>query len=342
MNNLYIKEALPENATTIWPLLLELYAHLQMGTPKIDASQLSEALKSGLAKALLIYSNEKSDELAAYALYFTLTSREFGKMFMLEDIYIKETFRRQGIGKAIFSELSKLAFVQQCPLIEWFVLRSNAKAIEFYDHFENSKNMTNNSSDEQLYWWRIEEKEFAEFVNKTNELKINVAKIPIVLDGDVINLQQAKALAGDWISLVNNGNLECEHYEMIKNLSSTFMNGEFGAIFVEHFANGQVIAMALFSRRGFSTWHGQFLYIDQIFVRPDCRRKGIGTAMIAELVKIAQFQNIKCINWRASDNGDKIAKAFFNSICSVKSTENLIYRWQIMEKPPAQCSANKN
>uniref|UniRef100_A0A914I5J2 N-acetyltransferase domain-containing protein n=1 Tax=Globodera rostochiensis TaxID=31243 RepID=A0A914I5J2_GLORO len=315
MNNLYIKEALPENATTIWPLLLELYAHLQMGTPKIDASQLSEALKSG-------------DELAAYALYFTLTSREFGKMFMLEDIYVKETFRRQGIGKAIFSELSKLAFTQQCPFIE-------------------CKNMTNNSSavgdDERLYWWRIEENEFAELVNKTNKLKINVAKIPIVLDGDVINLQQAKALAGDWISLLNDGNLESEHYEMIKNLSSTFMNGEFGAIFVEHFANGQVIGMALFSRRGFSTWHGQFLYIDQIFVRPDCRRKGIGTAMVAELVKIAQFQNIKCINWRASDNGDKIAEAFFNSICSVKSTENLIYRWHIMEKPPAHCSAtNKN
>jgi GNAT superfamily N-acetyltransferase len=47
----------------------------------------------------------------------------------------------------------------------------------------------------------------------------------------------------------------------------------------------------------YSTWAGPGLYLEDVFVRPQFRGKGIGMALLAELAKIAVEQNCRAMRW---------------------------------------------
>lgn len=61
----------------------------------------------------------------------------------------------------------------------------------------------------------------------------------------------------------------------------------------------------------YSTWRGKVLYLDDIYVRPQWRGKGIGEAMMVVLAQEAQSQNFKFISWQVLDWNVK-AQSFFN------------------------------
>lgn len=53
-----------------------------MSSPKTDIAQLSDDLRLGVVKGLLVYkqNEENEEELAAYVLYFTLVTSTFGRV----------------------------------------------------------------------------------------------------------------------------------------------------------------------------------------------------------------------------------------------------------------------
>jgi GNAT superfamily N-acetyltransferase len=50
----------------------------------------------------------------------------------LEDLYVRPTFRGEGIGEALLKRIAKLAVERGCGRFEWSVLDWNQRAVEFY------------------------------------------------------------------------------------------------------------------------------------------------------------------------------------------------------------------
>ena len=69
---------------------------------------------------------------AGYALFFDYFSTWVGRGLFLEDLFVREKFRRQGIGRALLAEVARLAVDEHCYGIHWEVLDWNEKAIGLY------------------------------------------------------------------------------------------------------------------------------------------------------------------------------------------------------------------
>ena len=68
-----------------------------------------------------------------YALYFTSFSTFLGRPGLyLEDIFVLPKYRGQGLGKALFTELARLAVQRGYGRFEWSCLDWNTPSIEFY------------------------------------------------------------------------------------------------------------------------------------------------------------------------------------------------------------------
>jgi GNAT superfamily N-acetyltransferase len=68
-----------------------------------------------------------------FALYFTNFSTFLGRAGLyLEDLYVRPEYRGNGIGKAMLSELAKIAVERNYGRFEWWCLDWNTPSIEFY------------------------------------------------------------------------------------------------------------------------------------------------------------------------------------------------------------------
>ena len=133
MNNLIIRHATEKDVPLIYILIKEL-AEFEKMLHEVKATEASllETLfgKQKFAEVLIAEFNGKP---AGQALYFFNYSTFIGKPgIYLEDLYVRPQFRKNGIGKALLTELIKLAKEKNCGRVEWAVLNWNENAISFY------------------------------------------------------------------------------------------------------------------------------------------------------------------------------------------------------------------
>ncbi len=96
-------------------------------TPDIDRALFGEQPK---AFALIA---EWEGAPCGFALYFFNFSTFVGKHGVyLEDLFVRETHRGRGIGKALLARLARIAKDNDCGRLEWSVLDWNAPSIAFY------------------------------------------------------------------------------------------------------------------------------------------------------------------------------------------------------------------
>jgi GNAT superfamily N-acetyltransferase len=70
-----------------------------------------------------------------FALWYFLFGTFSGRYgLFVEDIYVDEQYRGQGIGLALFRHMARVAVQRQCAVMTWHVLDWNTPAIEFYRH----------------------------------------------------------------------------------------------------------------------------------------------------------------------------------------------------------------
>lgn len=67
-----------------------------------------------------------------YALFFDYYSTWTGPGLFLEDLFVREPFRKRGIGKALLGEVARIAVEEHRYGIHWEVLDWNEQAIEIY------------------------------------------------------------------------------------------------------------------------------------------------------------------------------------------------------------------
>ena len=71
--------------------------------------------------------------VAGFALYFFQYSTWEGRPALyLEDLFVREAFRKRGIGVALFRRLAQIAVERQCTRFQWECLDWNQPALDFY------------------------------------------------------------------------------------------------------------------------------------------------------------------------------------------------------------------
>ncbi|MGA2101810.1 MAG: GNAT family N-acetyltransferase [Candidatus Sulfotelmatobacter sp.] len=69
---------------------------------------------------------------AGYAVTFDYYSTWGGRGLFLEDLFVREAFRKRGIGKALMAAVARIARDEHCYGIHWEVLDWNQQAIDVY------------------------------------------------------------------------------------------------------------------------------------------------------------------------------------------------------------------
>jgi GNAT superfamily N-acetyltransferase len=73
------------------------------------------------------------DEPAGYALFFDFYSTWRGRHMFLEDLFVREAFRRRKVGKGLLAAVARIAGSEGCHGMRWEVLDWNQSAVEFYE-----------------------------------------------------------------------------------------------------------------------------------------------------------------------------------------------------------------
>ena len=75
---------------------------------------------------------EWDGKAAGYVIFYNFYSSFAGPGLFLEDIYVRETFRGKGVGKALMAEIARIALREGFKAMRWEVLDWNQAAIDFY------------------------------------------------------------------------------------------------------------------------------------------------------------------------------------------------------------------
>jgi GNAT superfamily N-acetyltransferase len=128
-----IRAAAPADAESIFALIQELavyekLAHQVTGSVTALAAHLFGSPSH--AEALVA---EDQGQLIGFALFFKTYSTFLTQPGLhLEDIYVQEPYRTQGIGTALLRSVAQLAVERNYGRLEWTVLDWNESAIAFY------------------------------------------------------------------------------------------------------------------------------------------------------------------------------------------------------------------
>ena len=89
--------------------------------------------------------------------------------------------------------------------------------------------------------------------------------------------------------------------------------------------DGSVVGMAIWFVT-YSTWTGHHgIYLEDLFVRPEVRGRGIGTSLLAELAALARREHYTRIEWSVLDWNEP-ALAFYRSIGARPMDEWTVHR----------------
>jgi diamine N-acetyltransferase len=130
-----IRKATPDDAEILQELILELAAYerlLDEAEPSVDLlrEHLSEEALTG-CEALI--AETERETAVGFALFFHNYSTFLTNAGLyVEDLFVRSTYRGEGIGFALLQRLAEIAEERGCRRMEWAVLDWNTDAIDFY------------------------------------------------------------------------------------------------------------------------------------------------------------------------------------------------------------------
>ena len=134
MSTITIRNATPQDTQTILDFIIELAIYEKAEQEvKTNVEDTIEAIfgKNSTVKALIC---EEDGKPIGYAVYFYNYSTWLGKNgIYLEDLYITESKRGKGAGKALLKHIAKMAVNEGCGRFEWSCLDWNKPSRDFYE-----------------------------------------------------------------------------------------------------------------------------------------------------------------------------------------------------------------
>lgn len=132
--SLHLRPAKPADVPEILALIHELAVYEK----EPDAVRTTEAdlLRDGFGAEPYFRCTmaEWNGQVAGFALYlFQYSTWEGRPALYLEDLFVREAYRKRGIGKALFQHLARIAVDRGCTRFQWECLDWNTPALDFYE-----------------------------------------------------------------------------------------------------------------------------------------------------------------------------------------------------------------
>lgn len=123
-----IRKAEKEDYPAIHSLIVEL-AQYEKAEDKVTNSVQQMEAESDYFNCFVV---EENGTIIGIALYFFAYFTWVGKSLYLDDLYVQETHRGKGAGKALLKKVFQVARDENCQRLRWQVLDWNQPAIDFY------------------------------------------------------------------------------------------------------------------------------------------------------------------------------------------------------------------
>lgn len=132
MPTIFIRPGTRQDLPQVYGLIQELALYER--APQEVTNTLAELEQDGFGEKPIFgfFVAEEEDRIIGLALYYTAYSTWKGRMLYLEDLIVKEAYRRSGIGKRLFNAVAVHARKTKAKRMAWQVLEWNEPAIAFY------------------------------------------------------------------------------------------------------------------------------------------------------------------------------------------------------------------
>lgn len=133
--NIIIRKAETADLVQVYGLIKELA--LFENEPNEPTNPLKKFIEEGSCKnpRFQVIVAEENQVIVGIALYYYGYSTWKGSMIYLDDLVVKESYRKCGIGKQLMDELISIAKEEKIKQIRWQVLDWNENAIKFYKKY---------------------------------------------------------------------------------------------------------------------------------------------------------------------------------------------------------------
>lgn len=131
-----LRSAVPNDVPVILDLIKELARYeREPDAVRVTEADLQEAIFGPDPVAgveLAIHEGSGDTETAGMALWYRSYSTWTGPGLYLEDLVVRERYRKHGYGKALLRRLAQIAVERGYARFEWSVLDWNQPSIDFY------------------------------------------------------------------------------------------------------------------------------------------------------------------------------------------------------------------
>ena len=133
--DIIIRKAEPNDFVQVYALIKELAVF--ENEPDEPSNSLKKFVDEGTSKnpKFQILVADADGIITGIALYYYGYSSWKGSMLYLDDLVVKENFRKHGIGKRLLDELISIAKEERINQLRWHVLDWNENAINFYKKY---------------------------------------------------------------------------------------------------------------------------------------------------------------------------------------------------------------
>ena len=132
MNDVTFRQAGREDTPLILKFIRALADYEKMADLVVADEATLEEWIFDKGKAEVIFALAQGQEVG-FALFFHNFSTFLGRAGLyLEDLFVLPEHRGRGYGKALLTELARIAVERQCGRLEWWCLDWNRSSIDFY------------------------------------------------------------------------------------------------------------------------------------------------------------------------------------------------------------------
>jgi len=131
-----IRKATPDDAKTLVDLILELASYenlLDEAEPSVELLEEHLAAEALTGCEALLAETERGTAVGFALFFHNYSTFQTNAGLYLEDLFVKPTYRGEGIGIALVRRVATIAEQRGCRRIDWAVLDWNQEAIDFYD-----------------------------------------------------------------------------------------------------------------------------------------------------------------------------------------------------------------
>lgn len=135
-----IREIRQEDCAAIFKMIRELSQHEGLlHRLKVTQNSLQENLFADNPNifGLCVSHDNKIVGFALMSLMNTNFCYHTEKCLYLEEFFVQPEYRRKGLGKKLFQHMAKIALSKGCNRMEWFAVKGNEIASQFYEALGN-------------------------------------------------------------------------------------------------------------------------------------------------------------------------------------------------------------